>query len=128
MQTDFVPKLSPSGGSQNMVTAMDVFSRYLFAYHTSSQDAKMIAKIIINIMTKHAYLPTIINSDMGSVFISQVINEVAEVLKIPHNMLQQNVRRQLECLNERMPHSRKILRLKRVKKDPCGISMSTLQS
>jgi len=61
---------------------MDVFSRYLFAYLTSSQDAKIIAKVIINIMNKHAYLPTTIISDMGSVFMSQVIKEVAEVLGI----------------------------------------------
>ena len=33
-------------------------------------------------MTKHAYLPTTIISDKGSVFMSQVIKEVAEVLGI----------------------------------------------
>ena len=40
MQIDFVPEPLPSGGYENIVTAMDVFSRYLFAYPTSSQDAK----------------------------------------------------------------------------------------
>ena len=34
MQIDLVPELPPSGGSENIVTAMDVFSRYLFAYPT----------------------------------------------------------------------------------------------
>ena len=58
MQIDFVPGLPPSGGFENNVTAMDVFSRYLFAYPTSNQDANKIALVIINIMTKHAYLPT----------------------------------------------------------------------
>ena len=33
-------------------------------------------------MTKHAYLPTTIISDKGSVFMSQVIKQVAEVLGI----------------------------------------------
>ena len=80
MQIDLVPELPPSGGYENIITAMDVFSRYFFAYLTSIQDAKTIAKVIINIMTKHAYLPTTIISDKGSVFISQVIKEVAEVL------------------------------------------------
>ena len=42
MQIDLVPKLPPSGGYENIVTAMDVFSRYLFAYPTSSQDASQI--------------------------------------------------------------------------------------
>ena len=34
MQID--SRLSPSGGYENKVTALDVFSRYLFAYPTSS--------------------------------------------------------------------------------------------
>ena len=37
MQLDLVPELPPSGGQKNIVTAMDVFSRYIFAYLTSSQ-------------------------------------------------------------------------------------------
>ena len=79
MQIDLVPELSPAGGYENIVTAMDVFSRYLIAYPSSSRDAKTKARVIINIITKHAYLPTTIISDRGSVFMSQVIKEVAEV-------------------------------------------------
>ena len=51
MQIDLVPELPTSGGSDNIVTAMDMYSRYLFAYPTHSQDAKTIAKVISNIMT-----------------------------------------------------------------------------
>ena len=79
MQFDLVPDLPPSGGNENIVTAMDVFSRYSFAYPTSNQDAKTIAKVLINIMTKHAYLPTTLISDKGTAFISHVIKEVAGV-------------------------------------------------
>ena len=43
MQIDLVPGLHPSGGYEKIVIAMDVFSRDLFAYPTSSQDAKTIA-------------------------------------------------------------------------------------
>ena len=82
MQIDLVPELPPSGGNENIVTAMDVFSRYLFAYPTSNQDAKTIAKVLINIMTKHAYLPTTLISDKCTAFMSQVIKEVAGVLGI----------------------------------------------
>ena len=82
MQIDFVPGLPPSSGYENIVTAMDVFSRYLFAYPTSNQDATTIAKVIINIMTKHAYLPTTLISDKGIAFTSHVIKEVAGVLGI----------------------------------------------
>ena len=82
MKIDLAPDLPPSGGYENIVTIMDVFSRYLFAYPTSSQDAKTIGKVIIIVMTKHAYLLTTNISDKGSVFMSHVIKEVAEVLGI----------------------------------------------
>ena len=82
MQIDLVPGLPPSGGYETIVTAMDVFSRYLFAYPTSNQDAKTVAKVIIDIMTKHAYLPTTLISDKGTAFTSHVIKEDAGVLGI----------------------------------------------
>ena len=82
MQNDLVPGLPPSGGYENIVTAMDVFSRYLFAYLTSNQDATTIAKVIIIIMTKHAYLPTTLISDEGTAFTSHVIKGVAGILGI----------------------------------------------
>ena len=82
MQIDLVPELPPSGGYTNIVTAMDVLSRYLFAYPTSNQDANTIAKVLINIMTRHAYLPTTLISDKGTAFMSHVIKEVAGVLGI----------------------------------------------
>ena len=80
MQIDLVPELPPSGGYENIVTAMDVFFRYLFAYPTSNQDAKTIAKVCINILTKHAYLPTTFISDKGTAFMSHIIKVVAGVL------------------------------------------------
>ena len=61
---------------------MDVISRSLFAYPTSNQDAKTVAKVLIRIMTKHAYLPTTLISDKCTAFISHVIKEVACVLGI----------------------------------------------
>ena len=82
MQIDLVPGLPPSGGYEHLVTAMDVISRYLFAYPTSNQDATTIAKVIINIMTKHAYLPATLISEKGTTFTSHVIKEVAGVLGI----------------------------------------------
>ena len=81
MQIDLVPGLPPFGGYENIVTAIDVFSRSLFAYPTSNQDAKTVAKVIINIMTKHAYLPTTLISDEGTSFISHVIKDLGITLK-----------------------------------------------
>ena len=82
MRYNLVPGLPPSGGYEDIVTAIDVFSRYLFEYPTSNQEAKTVAKVIINIMTKHAYVPTTLISDKGTAFISHVIKEVAGVLGI----------------------------------------------
>ena len=82
MKIDLVPELHPFGDYENNVTAMHVFSRYLFAYPTSNQVAKTIAKVIFNIMTKHAYLPTTLISDKCTAFKSHVFEEVAGVLGI----------------------------------------------
>ena len=80
-QIDWVSELPPSGGYENFVTAMEVFFRF-FANPTSHQDAKTLAKVLINIMTKHAYLATTIISDKGTDLTSHVIKEVAGVLGI----------------------------------------------
>ena len=59
---------------------MDVFFRYLFEYLISNQDPKTFTKVIINTLTKFAYLPATLISDKGSAFMSHVIKEVAGVL------------------------------------------------
>ena len=82
MQIDLFPELPPTGGYENIVTAKHVFCRFLFAYPTSNQDAKTIAKVLINTMTKHAYLPTTLISDKGTAFMSHAIKEVAGILGI----------------------------------------------
>ena len=82
MQFDLVPQLPPSGGYENIVTAMDVFSRFLFAYQTPNRDAETIAKVLFNVLTKHAYLPKNLISDKGTAFMSLLNKEVAGVLGI----------------------------------------------
>ena len=82
VQVDLVPELPPSAGYENIVIAMDVFSRFLFAYQTSNKGAQTIAKVFLNIITKHAYLPTTLISDKGTAFMSHVFKEVAGVLGI----------------------------------------------
>ena len=62
MQIDLLPNLQTSGGYQTVMTAIDVFSRYLFAYPLIEATAADVAKVIIDIMTKHSYLPTIPSS------------------------------------------------------------------
>ena len=66
-------------GFENIVKAMDVFYRYLFAYPTSNQKTKTVSQVLFNIMKNHAYLPTTFISDRGSSFVPHVITEVASV-------------------------------------------------
>ena len=40
------------------------------------------AKVFIDILTRHAYLPTLNITDKGSLFVSRVIHEVAKILGI----------------------------------------------
>ena len=82
MQIDLLPNLPPSGGYENIITAMDVFSRYLFAYPVSDATATNTAKVIIDIMTKHTYLPTTLITDKGTAFTSKLVAEIAQILGI----------------------------------------------
>ena len=61
---------------------MDAFSHYLFAYPTQDMTAKTVARCIIDVMTRHGYLPTIILTDKGSQFRSEVVNQIAQTLDI----------------------------------------------
>ena len=63
-----------------IVTAMDVFSRYLSAFPTSKEEAKTLAIVILNNMSKRDYLPSILISEKGSAFVSQKIKEVTGLL------------------------------------------------
>ena len=82
MQIDLFRELPPSGGNENIITAIHVFLRFAFAYPVSNPTAVNTANVIIDIMTRHAYLPTLIKTEKGSVFSSQVTHKVAELLGI----------------------------------------------
>ena len=66
MQIDLLPNLPPSGGYENIIIAIDVFSRYLFAYPGTDALATNTSKVVIDIMTKHTYLPTTLITDKGT--------------------------------------------------------------
>ena len=82
MQINLLPNLPTSGGYQTILTAIDVFSRYLFAYPLVGATASNTAKVLIDIMTKHAYLPTTLISDTETAFTSKIIDEITKILGI----------------------------------------------
>ena len=82
MQIDLLPNIPTSGGYQTVMTAIDVFSRYLFAYPLIGGTASNAAKVIIDIMTKHSYLPSTLITDKGSAFTSTIVTAVGKILGI----------------------------------------------
>ena len=62
------------------MTAIDVFSRYLIAYPLIEATATNVAKVIIDIMTKHSYLPTTLITDKEFAFTSPIIAEITQIL------------------------------------------------
>ena len=61
---------------------MDIFSRYLFAYNVARVGTKTVARVLIDIITRHCYLPTTIITDKGSQFISEAMKHTTAVLGI----------------------------------------------
>ena len=82
LQMDILPNLPPSGGYDDIITAIDVFSRYLFAYPVIRITATTVSRVIMDIQCKHTYLPTTIMTDLGTQFNAQVTHEFAAVLGI----------------------------------------------
>ena len=82
MQIDLLPNLPRRGGYENVLTAIDVFSRYLFAYPLTDASAINVAKALIDIMTMHAYLPFTLITDKGTAFSSTIIAEITQILGI----------------------------------------------
>ena len=93
MQIDVLPNLPPSGGYENVLTAIDVFSRYLFAYFLTDASRINVAKVLIDIMTKHAYLPMTLITDKGTAFTSLLSRKSRNFWKLHSNAQQLHIRK-----------------------------------
>ena len=67
------------------LTAIDVFSKYLFAVPLSSISAENVAKALVSIFLKHSYIPKTIVADLGTGFTSKLIHELTNMLEIELN-------------------------------------------
>ena len=79
LDNDILPNLPCSAGYQHNIT---IFSRYFFAYPTQNMTAQTVGKCIIDVMTRHVYLPTTIISDKGSQFTAEMVQEITKILNI----------------------------------------------
>ena len=86
LEIDLVGELPRSNGYSHTLTACDYFSRYLFAIPIRKPDTKSVVDALLDIFTKHAYVPKHIITDKGSAFTSQVITELMDKagIKVSH--------------------------------------------
>ena len=82
LEVDLVGKLKPSQGYTHILTAMDVFSRYLFAISIRNASAETVASQLFHLFMQHSYLPTTILCDLGTVFTSKMMQELCSLLEI----------------------------------------------
>ena len=82
LQMDNLPNLPPSGGYDQIITAIDSSSRNLFVYPVARNTATAVARVIMDILCKHTYFPTTIITELGTQFNAQITHEVAAVLGI----------------------------------------------
>ena len=86
LEIDLVGELPRSNGYSQILTACDYFSRYLFAIPIRKPDTKSVVNALLDIFTKHAYVPKHIITDKGSAFTSEVITELMNKagIKVSH--------------------------------------------
>ena len=82
LEIDLVGELPRSNGYTHILTACDYFSRYLFAIPLRKPDTKSVVSALIDLFTKHAYIPKHITTDKGSAFTAQVIEELMKTIGI----------------------------------------------
>ena len=80
-EIDLVGKM-PGSQFKFVLTGIDVFTRYLFALPLRSADAESVAKALTSIFFRHAYLPKIILTDLGTVFTANLIRNLTKMLGI----------------------------------------------
>ena len=102
-QIDILPELPPSGGYKNIITAIDVFLRHTIVCTVSSLAAVNTAKVLIDIMTRHACLRTVLITDKCSYFVPNGIHEIADNLSITLRHATTNLLKLLESWKERTP-------------------------
>ena len=83
LQMDILRNLPPSGGFDNIITAIDgCLLKIFICVSNNPNHSPTVARVIMDILCKHTYLPTTIITDMGTQFNSQNTREVAAVLGV----------------------------------------------
>ena len=72
-----------------VLTAIDVFTKYLFPVPLTNVRADTIARELTLIIFRHSYIPGTILSDLGTSFVSELMHELAKLpeVKLKHASL-----------------------------------------
>ena len=65
-----------------VLTAIDVFTKYLFAVPLTDVRADTIARDLTSIFFRHSYLPKTIHFNLGTSFDSELLHEIMKLLEI----------------------------------------------
>ena len=82
LEIDLVGELPCSNGYTHILTACDYFSRYLFAIPIHKPDTKSVVNALLQIFTRHAYVPKTIITDKGTAFTSSIMTELMKTAGI----------------------------------------------
>ena len=80
MQVDLPPKLPSSGAYENINTAIDKKFRKRLSLTDNQSYFSSHSKIIIDIMTRHVHLPTLLITVKSSFLLSYTIHKTTELL------------------------------------------------
>ena len=64
------------------LTAIDVFTKYLFAIPLTNVRAETIARELVGIFFRHSYIPEIILSGLRTTFVSELFHELTKLLEV----------------------------------------------
>ena len=81
MQVDIVEKLPECKGYKYILSAMDMFSKYLFAIPIKHPDDSTVAGHLTDLFFQHSYITRSILCHKGSVFTNNLIKELAQILE-----------------------------------------------
>ena len=81
LQIDLVGPLQ-SPHYRYALTAIDVFTKYLFAVPLTNVRADTIARELVGIFFRHSYIPDTILPDLGTTFVSELFHELTKLLEV----------------------------------------------
>ena len=82
MQIDLIGPFNPANGFTQVLTAIDVFTKYLFATPLRKVTAEAVTQVLTQIFLKHTYIPKILITDEGSQFTSNLLKDVTDLVDI----------------------------------------------